>query len=160
VIQNGYFTNSSGAVWGVCTEICPVCNAAPETTAHLFFECAEVKQRWIRVIRLLRSSNMAFESVDMAFAIIKKAVTSHQKNPALMVLVGEMTWSAWVERNASVFQGNSTRMPIQVIFRNCASKLEAMAGTVENKRRLAVLNASRDLFSKVAQNMSSRDGAL
>jgi hypothetical protein len=94
---------------------------------------------------------MAFGRVQTAFAILKKAVVCHIKNPALIVLVGKLTWAAWVERNAYVFQGNRARMPLQVVFWNCASKLEALASTVENKRKLAVLKDSCDFFSKCAQ---------
>jgi hypothetical protein len=127
LIQNGYYTNTRGAVWGVCREVCPVCEIAPETIAHLFFECAEVKHRWIKAVRLLRASKMSFGRVNSAFDIVSVAVRKHVTNPALLVLMEELVWCTWVERIKRVFQGNTSRMPLQVVFKNCAAKLEALA---------------------------------
>jgi hypothetical protein len=42
--QNGYFTNTRRVLWGISSEICPMCGSLPKTTAHPFFECNADKQ--------------------------------------------------------------------------------------------------------------------
>ena len=155
LMQHGYYTNTRGAVWGVCREVCPVCEIAPETTAHLFFECAEVKHRWIKAIRLLRASKMSFGRVNSAFDIVSVAVCKHVTNPALLVLMEELVWCTWVERNKRAFQGNTSRMPLQVVFKNSAAKLETLAVSTGNKRRLAVLQENKNFLLRCAQFMST-----
>jgi hypothetical protein len=145
-----WFFQTQGALWKVTTELCPVCGRAPETTAHLFFECAEVKHRWIKAIRLLRASKMSFSRVDSGMDIISTAVSKHLTNPAPMVLVAEMIWSACVERNLRVFQGNNNRVPLQMIFRNCVLKLEALEATTENQKKLAVIRDNGQFLSNCA----------
>jgi hypothetical protein len=152
---NGYFTNIRGALWGVCSELCPICGLLPETTAHLFFECEEVKYRWIKAIRLLRASKISFGRVNSAFDVLACAVDMHQKNPALLVIVAELSWCAWVERNSQVFQGNHVRMPLQVVFRTCASKLEALEATTGDNQKLQVFKESRQFLLSCAQFMST-----
>jgi hypothetical protein len=155
MVQNGFFTNTQGALWGVCTELCPICSRAPETTAHLFFECEEVRHRWIKTIRLLRASKISFGRVASAFDITTTAVHKHNRNPALLVLVAELGWSAWVERNLRVFQGNFCRVPLQVVFRNCAVKLEALEGSTGSTARIASLCENRLFLLRCAELMRS-----
>jgi hypothetical protein len=155
ITQNGFFPNSRGAVWGVCTNRCPICNNAIETTAHLFFECVEVRHRWVKAIRILRTSKMAFGRIVSAFDIVGVAVQMHVDNPALLILVAELGWCAWVERNLRVFQGNVSRLPLQVVFRNRAVKLEALETATEKRRWLAVLKENRQFLLSCAQAMST-----
>jgi hypothetical protein len=108
-----------------------------ETTAHLFFECLQVSHRWVKAISILRTSKMAFGRIVSAFDIVGVAVQMHVDNPALLILVAELGWCAWVERNLRVFQGNVSRLPLQVVFRNRAVKLEALETATENRRQLA-----------------------
>jgi hypothetical protein len=142
-MRNGFFTNTRGSLWGVCQESCPICGLAPETTAHLFFECPEVKRRWVKILRIIRNSEMAFGRVANAFELVAAAVRKHVVNPVMLILVAETVWSTWVERNVRVFQGQSSRMPIQVIFKNVATKLEALESATENRKKLTILRESK-----------------
>jgi hypothetical protein len=155
LMKTGFFTNTRGALWGVSTETCPVCGVAPETTAHLFFECSEVKRRWVKAIKIIRRSQMAFGRVDNAFEVIAVAVKKHLYNPALLVLVAEIVWTTWVERNVRVFQGNTARMPLQVIFCNCATKLEALEGATGNLKKLAILRENKQYLLRYVEYMTS-----
>jgi hypothetical protein len=98
--------------------------------------------RWIKAIRLLIASKMSFGRVNSAFDILACAVDMHQKNPALLVIVAELSWCAWVEQTSQVFQGNHVRMPLQVVFRTCVSKLEVLEATTGDSRKLQVLKES------------------
>lgn len=39
VLQHGFFTNSRGAWWAACTDVCPRCKRSGENISHLFFGC-------------------------------------------------------------------------------------------------------------------------
>jgi hypothetical protein len=65
---------------------------------------------------------MAFWSVNSAFDIVAKAVKRHQQNPALVLLVAELIWSAWVERNLRVFQGSDRRYRFKSSLRTVLQK--------------------------------------
>jgi hypothetical protein len=77
LVQNGYFTNTRGALWEVCSEVCPIYGSLPKTTAHLFYKCEEVKYKWIKAIRLLKASKMSYGRVNLAFDILVCAVVRH-----------------------------------------------------------------------------------
>ena len=102
--------------------------------AHLLFEREEVR---VKIIRLLRALKMLFGRVVSAFDIITIPVHKHNRNPALFVLVAKLVWCPWVERNMRVFQENLYRVPLQVIFRNCAMKLEALESSTRSTARIA-----------------------
>ena len=95
LLQHGFFTNVRGAIWKVCEALCPICGQTGETIAHLFFECEEVKQRWVKAIRLLRATSMSLGRVNSAFQIIEAAVKRHPQNPSILILLEEMVCSAW-----------------------------------------------------------------
>jgi hypothetical protein len=160
LVPNGFFTNTRGALWGVCTAMCPVCGLGPETTVHLFFECLEVKHRWVKAIWIIRNSQMSFGRVENAFQVVAVAVKKHEFNPALLILVVEIVWNTWVERNVRVFQGSSVRMPLQVIFKNCANKLEALELMTENRKKLAILRENREYLLRYVEYMSTVNTAL
>jgi hypothetical protein len=92
------------------------CGRVAETTVNLFFECAEVKLRWIKATRILKASKMSFRRVISAFDIIATAVQKHHKNPALLVLVAERVWSAWVERNLRVSKAPTAESHCRLCF--------------------------------------------
>jgi hypothetical protein len=90
-----------------------------------------------------------------AFDLLLVAVKSHQQNPALLVIVAEIAWSAWLERNKKVFQGSSLRTPLQVIFCKCVTKLVALEATSNDNRHLDVLRESREYLQSCARVMST-----
>ena len=98
---------------------------------------------------------MAFGRVNSAFVIVAVAGKRHVENPALLVMVAELGWCAWVERNLGVFKGNVSRLPLQVVFENCAVKLEALERAIGNNRRLAVLQENFQFLLSCAQAMGT-----
>jgi hypothetical protein len=98
---------------------------------------------------------MSFGRVVFAFDIISTAMHKHNRNPALLVLVAELVWCAWVECNLRVFQGNLYRVPLQVVFWNCAVKLEALESSMGLTARIASLCENRLFLLRCADLMRS-----
>jgi hypothetical protein len=98
---------------------------------------------------------MSFGRVNSAFDIIAAAVKMHHRNPALLVLVVEFVWNAWVKRSLRVFQGNDKKVPLQIVFQNCVVKLKALESATELKAKLAGLSENCLFLLRCANFMSN-----
>jgi hypothetical protein len=98
---------------------------------------------------------MSFGRVHSAFDILTKAVQKHRKNPALVILVAELVWSSWVKRNLQVFQGNDSRVPLQIVFRNCIEKIQALEGATETVAKLKVLRENPEFLQHCVDSIRS-----
>jgi hypothetical protein len=60
LLHFGFFSNTRGATWEVCSASCPVCAAEDETILHLFFRCLHVRTHWQTILQCVAQTDLAF----------------------------------------------------------------------------------------------------
>lgn len=90
VIQHGYYTNARGAVWTVCTNICPICLWDGENTQHLFFECPRLASRWDELLQIIAHTCLDFCMGNSLFQKITTIIQWHRCSPIILIV------SSWI----------------------------------------------------------------
>jgi hypothetical protein len=145
VVNHGFFTYSRGALWGKCSAKCHNCSEA-QTTAHMFFDCHYVQDRWRQLFQLFSNTSLSFGRPHAAFDVIQTAVQAHSKNPVLLILAAETIWTTWTERTMLQFQSLNRRVPIVIILRRCLLKVEALRHVTSTAKKLEVLTEAADVL--------------
>jgi hypothetical protein len=124
LLQHRFYTNSRGAVWKVCKAVCPVCLGPAESTLHLFFLCPEVQQQWSTLLSLLSTTLMDFGQICTPLDLLLAGVLTHGKAPTRLIIIAEVVWTTWLERNDFFYRGQLGQTPLLVILRRVSLKVE------------------------------------
>jgi hypothetical protein len=83
-----------------------------ETTQHLFFHCPQVNSQWLKLLHLTESTSLDFGPVGSLMDILTIAVKYQVYSPTRLILVAELLWAAWTDRNQLVFQEVLRQTPL------------------------------------------------
>jgi hypothetical protein len=157
VIQHGFFTASRGALWKVCDSICPLCKSAEETTQHLFFHCVNVNTRWTSLLQLLDKTLLSFGDVQSPMDVICIAVKYQSRSPVRIVLVAEMLWTAWTDRNYEVFQESPRVTLLQIVVRRTMLKVQALTVNTKSPERTSILKRDMVILAQALTALTSSE---
>jgi hypothetical protein len=159
LIQYGFFTQSRGAIWKVCTAQCPICCTSNETMFHLFFHCSFVYNRWRQIFHLLQGTSLNFDSVHTPLQLVHCAIQSQKQSPVRMIVLAEVLWTSWCERNRHVFQENTSRTPVSVILVLIIQKVEALHSRIRSLVKQRRLKSDQTVLEQILANLRQPDGS-
>jgi hypothetical protein len=81
VLHHNFFSCLRESLWSVCQSTCPMCQSGVESITHMFFQCAEVKTHWYKLLQLLRGSSLEFGYVRQLLDMLSFAVNKHKTTP-------------------------------------------------------------------------------
>jgi hypothetical protein len=156
LLHHGFYTNSRGALWKVCEETCPVCLGNAESTFHMFFLCPEVKQRWSTLLTLLSTTSMDFGPIHTPLDLLLAGVLTHRQTPTRLIVIAEVIWTTWLERNDHVYRGQLNRTPLLVILRRVSLKVEALGETALAEHPVNRLRTDMEGLERLQNTLSNR----
>ncbi|KAL3675262.1 hypothetical protein R1sor_025210 [Riccia sorocarpa] len=108
--------------WGVADGSCPWCLEARETLEHMFWSCRRIQERveWLKELLadLDDEPNSLLQAIDIALKL-------HNKQPGVLILLGEFCRQVWSERNKNVFEQIQLRVPSRVILQTAVDNCRA-----------------------------------
>jgi hypothetical protein len=63
--------------------------------------------------------------IPLPMHLLQLAIKRQQHSPACLILVAELLWFTWRERNSFVYQENTTTAPLSHIFKCARQKLQS-----------------------------------
>jgi hypothetical protein len=79
--------------------ISPIFQNVYESTWHLFFTCTKAQIRWNYVFALLAATPLSFGSILSPANLLAYAIKRQHRHPTQLMLVSEILWCIWFERN-------------------------------------------------------------
>ncbi|XP_021724905.1 uncharacterized protein LOC110692214 [Chenopodium quinoa] len=123
-VNNRLPTRDRLAVWGIVAIVnCCLCNAAPESVEHLFFQCDFSAQIWSMALKALQfNRNPSPFSNELAWAF-KSAKRRFAKHQLFLMYFAESLYAIWLYRNDQIFNQNHINMTAAVLFREISFKV-------------------------------------
>lgn len=101
----------------VRTPVCPCCGQAPETTDHLFFNCAYSKEVWRRVLLFAGRDRQSCSLQVIAGWRVGSGILGQ----GLKLCFTASIYYIWCHRNRLVYQGSRLEDPNWVAVRICST---------------------------------------
>lgn len=115
-LQNRLATADRLSSWHIsCNPTCGLCNNAPETLAHLFFECNYSSEIWKHLQDSL-GMDIGFQFAGITQRLQKHSSSNTPKKQLLCMFFTETVYAIWIERNNLIF--NRSCKPPNVVIRN------------------------------------------
>lgn len=115
------YTKDRLANWGMIEDqTCPLCNAAPETISHLFFQCSTSAAIWNKILRWQGIGRQARPwEEELQRAILHQNGKSTSAEVYRMSLAGCLYY-VWQERNYRSFRQEErpTRIIVKLIIQD------------------------------------------
>jgi hypothetical protein len=108
---------------------------------HLFFNCPRVISRWQIIFGLLSTTDLTFGCISTPIMLLHKAIKA--SSPTCLIIVAEVLWNTWRERNAFVYQGNSSAAPPATILQSALLRLKALLSTTTSQQKHIRLEQDR-----------------
>jgi hypothetical protein len=108
------------------------------------------------LLTLLSTTSMDFGPIHSPLDLILAGVLTHDKAPTRLIIISEVKWSTWLERNDLVYRGQLLRTPISVILRRVSLKVEALGETALASHRINRLRTDMAGLERLLTSFSHR----
>ncbi|XP_021742358.1 uncharacterized protein LOC110708530 [Chenopodium quinoa] len=123
-MHNRLPTRARLTMWGVVdNSSCCLCNTAPETVGHLFFECAWSSQIWTMVLAHLHFQRGPGNFTNELAWIMKSAKKKAAKHQVALMFFAECVYAIWLHRNDHIFNQGSKTVSAAQLFRDIRFKV-------------------------------------
>lgn len=135
-------------------DVCPMCDQAQETIQHLLSACILARRFWHKILSALGLGHLTPTADEESFAewwrrMSLRVSKNRKKGLNSLIILG--AWCLWIQRNRTVFEGESSLSRILRIFLDeCTSW--AMAGAEELKR-LGLVAALSEVGSSLGSSL-------
>jgi hypothetical protein len=107
---------------------------------------------------LLRGSHLSFGLITQPLDLLTYAVHKHQTTPTFLIIVSELLWTAWKERNELVFRGEVHRVPMSILLHQILAKLKAILLTSTSPRQLARFQHDEAVLGEIVRSLAMPTG--
>jgi hypothetical protein len=129
--------------------MCQLCNAAPETPAHLCLHCPFTQNVWMLLISHIGRSDLQLSSSHAIRSWWRRMRRSFDKKQKAKFdgLLLYFWWNIWKERNRRIFQRTSLGVDAVALLIINDTKLYQDARTIERSRTPPTPTAPGDMIS-------------
>jgi hypothetical protein len=124
----------------------PILQRTDRNNPTSIFLCPLVRNRWTSLLNLVAGSNLEFGLIRTPLDILRCALKQHRNSPARLVIISEVLWAMWKDRNELVFRQQRRHTPLSVILRSSIKQLEALATTLRSQKKLMRLQTDISVY--------------
>jgi hypothetical protein len=99
---------------------------------------------------------MDFGQIRTPLDLLLAGILTHDKAPMRLIIIAEVLWTTWLERNNLVYRGQLARTPLLVILRHVSLKVEALGETALALHRVNSLQTDMDYLARWQTSLSNR----